>query len=291
MTTDLPCLRRLGVVAAFAALLLALLAVASAQQPLTAALGRRRSSTTQKQTYEVRNFRIGGKYDLQQPAGWANGGAGGITLESLGAKPARTAYMAVGTPKRNAKGEIVNAIVINSYYSGDATAMYSNWVAGQAGNAFSGGALVGPGLLFDTNRFYVIFVDALGLWGASKPSDGLGRKFPVYSYYDVVQLNYRLLRDQLKVGKVVLSDRRLDGRDPGLLLGPDAPGVRRAPSCRSAAPPPPTATARWRRGPSNSPRPRSNPTRCGSRPRATTTTCRRTSTRTRASSTTGRCCR
>ncbi len=57
--------------------------------------------------------------------------------------------------------------------------MYNNWYAGQAGNAFSGGALVGPGLFFDTNRFYVIFLDALGLWGSSKPSDGLGRKFPV----------------------------------------------------------------------------------------------------------------
>ena len=44
-----------------------------------------------------------------------------------------------------------------------------------------------------------------GCSGASKPSDGLGRKFPVYSYYDVVHLNYRLLRDHLKVGKVVLA--------------------------------------------------------------------------------------
>ncbi|MGA8054206.1 MAG: alpha/beta hydrolase [Burkholderiales bacterium] len=158
-----------------------------------------------KQTYEVPNFRIGGKYDLSTPQAWRDGAPGGTTLESLGAGPARTAYIAVGTPKRNEKGEIVNAIVINTYYSGDATAMYNNWYVGQAGNAFSGGALVGPGLLFDTNRFYVIFVDGLGLWGASKPSDGLGRKFPVYSYYDMVQLNYRLLRDHLKVGKVVLA--------------------------------------------------------------------------------------
>lgn len=158
-----------------------------------------------KKSYEVKDFRIGGPYDLADRKAWENGAQGGVTLESLGAGPARTAYIAMGTPKRDARGEIVNAIVINSYYSGDATAMYNNWVAGQAGNGFSGGALVGPGLLFDTNRFYVVFVDALGLWGASKPSDGLGRKFPVYSYYDVVQLNYRLLRDHLKVGKVVLS--------------------------------------------------------------------------------------
>ena len=182
----------------------ALCAAASAQQPLTARSVVQKLDA-QKQTYEVKDFRIGGRYDLGRPTAWANGGEGGVTLESLGAKPARTAYMAVGTPKRDAKGEIVNAIVINSYYSGDATAMYNNWYTGQGGNAFSGGALVGPGLLFDTNRFYVIFLDALGLWGASKPSDGLGRKFPVYSYYDMVQLNYRLLRDRLKVGRVVLA--------------------------------------------------------------------------------------
>ncbi|MFE8033423.1 alpha/beta hydrolase [Thiohalocapsa marina] len=158
-----------------------------------------------KQTYEVPGFRIGGRYDLDDPDAWKDGGVGGTTLESLGAAPARTAYIAVGTPERNAEGEIINAIVINAFFSGDATSMYSNWYAGGAGNAFSGGALVGPGLLFDTDRFYVIFVDALGLWGASKPSDGLARRFPMYSYYDMVHLNYRLLREHLGVARVVLS--------------------------------------------------------------------------------------
>ena len=158
-----------------------------------------------KQTFEIRNFRLGGKYDLDRRVEWENGGQGGISLESLGAAPLRTAYIAVGTPRRDAKGEIINAIVINSYYSGDSTNVYAGWYAGQSGNAFSGGALIGPGLLFDTNRFYVVMVDALGLWGASKPSDGLGRKFPAYNYYDMVQANYRLLRDHLKVGKVVLA--------------------------------------------------------------------------------------
>ena len=183
---------------------LSLVCAAHAQQPVTersavAALDK------MKQTYEVRNFRIGGKYDLANPRAWENGGEGGTTLESLGAGPARTAYIAVGTPKKNDKGEIINAIVISTFFSGDATSMYSSWYAGQPGNAFSGGALVGPGLMFDTNRFYVVFLDGLGLWGASKPSDGLARKFPVYSYYDMVQLNYRLLRDHLKIGQVVLA--------------------------------------------------------------------------------------
>ena len=185
-------------------LMLSMACVAHAQQPVTA-----RSAVAAldklKMSYEVKNFRIGGKYDLANPKAWENGGEGGTTLESLGAAPARTAYIAVGTPKRNDKGEIINAIVISTFFSGDATAMYNSWYVGQSGNGFAGGALVGPGLMFDTNRFYVVFLDGLGLWGASKPSDGLARKFPVYSYYDMVQLNYRMLRDHLKIGQVVLA--------------------------------------------------------------------------------------
>ena len=64
---------------------------------------------------------------------------------------------------------------------------------------------MGPGRLIDTNKVYVVFLDALGLWGASKPSDGLGMKFPQYSYLDHVQANYRLLKDHLGIGKVKLS--------------------------------------------------------------------------------------
>jgi hypothetical protein len=95
-------------------LTLSLVCAAQAQQAVTA-----RSAVaaldTMKQTYEVRNFRIGGKYDLANSKAWENGGEGGTTLESLGAGPAKTAYIAVGTPKKNEKGEIVNAIVVNSY--------------------------------------------------------------------------------------------------------------------------------------------------------------------------------
>ena len=48
-------------------------------------------------------------------------------------------------------------------------------------------------------------VDPLGTWGASKPSDGVGTKFPQYSYYDMVQANFRMLRDHLKVANVALA--------------------------------------------------------------------------------------
>ena len=158
-----------------------------------------------KQFYHVPNFKIGGEYEFGNEAAYEFGGKGGVTLESLGQKPLRVAYIAVGTPKRDANGKIINAVVISPYYSGDSTSDYFFWYAGQKGNAFCRGAVVGPNKLIDTNKYYVIFVDALGLWGASKPSDGLGMKFPQYSNLDYVQANYRLLKDKLGVAKVKLA--------------------------------------------------------------------------------------
>jgi pimeloyl-ACP methyl ester carboxylesterase len=170
-------------------------------QPFT-----RRSSQEQhdglKQYYEISNFRLGGRYDLNNPSKWENGGEGGVTLESLSGGKLRTAYIALGEPRRNALGEITNAVIVNSYYSGDSTDMYEQWVKG---TALSGGTpVIGPGRVIDTKRYYVVLVDPLGTWGASKPSDGLGQKFPQYSYFDMVQANYRMLRDHLKIAHAAL---------------------------------------------------------------------------------------
>ena len=189
-------MRRLALV-----LLVLVCAVSAASaQPFT-----RRSSQVKhdglKQYYEISNFRIGGKYDLNDPSKWEDGGVGGTTLESVGGGKLRTGYIALGTPRRNAAGEIINAVVINSYYSGDSTDMYEQWVIG---TGLSGGSMIGPGKLIDTNQYYVVMCDALGLWGASKPSDGLGQKFPQYSYFDMVQANYRMLRDNLKIGHAAI---------------------------------------------------------------------------------------
>ena len=159
-----------------------------------------------KQYYQIPNFRIGGTYNLDaDPETWRNGGEGGTTLESLGAAPLQTAYIAVGTPKKNDKGQIINAVIISTFYSGDSTWMYNTWFEGQPANAFSGGAVVGKGLTIDTDKYYVVFLDAIGLWGASKPSQGLGRRFPQYNYMDMVVANYRLLRDHLNVAQVELA--------------------------------------------------------------------------------------
>jgi pimeloyl-ACP methyl ester carboxylesterase len=187
-------------------LIVSLLVLLIATPIATAESLTRRSSQMQhdglKKTVEIANFRLGGKYDLSDPSKWENGGEGGVTLESLGAGKLYSAYIAVGTPRRNGAGEITNAVIINSYYSGDSTDMYEQWVKG---SALSGGVpIIGPGRPIDTDRYYVIMVDPLGTWGASKPSDGLGIKFPQYTYYDMVQANYRMVRDNLKVARAAL---------------------------------------------------------------------------------------
>jgi len=148
---------------------------------------------------------LGGTYRPGEEADYEFGGEGGVTLESLGAAPLRTAYVACGTPERDSSGRITNAIIISPYYNGDATWFYYYWHDAGKGNDFSLGPVVGPGKLIDTNKFYVIFLDALGLWGASKPSNGLGLRFPRYTLFDCVQANYRLLRDKLNVAKVRLA--------------------------------------------------------------------------------------
>ncbi len=163
-----------------------------------------------KKFFTLPNFRIGGNYDLSNEASYHAGGKNGITLESLGQPPLRLAYIAVGTPRKDAQGKITNAVVISPYYSGDSAFMYFYWFDGQKGTDFSKGPVVGPGKLIDTDKYYVVFLDALGLWGAGKPSDGLGLKFPKYSPYDVYTI-FRDSKGHLWFGTSTLGACRYDG--------------------------------------------------------------------------------
>ncbi|MGO9118712.1 MAG: hypothetical protein ACLQPD_14035 [Desulfomonilaceae bacterium] len=177
---------------------------AASSQPVTALSGVK-SLDHLKGFYTIPDFKIGGTYEIGNTSQYEFGAPDGTTLESLRAGPLRTAYIAVGAPQRDAEGRITNAIIISCYHSGDSAWFYYWWYEGQEGNDFAGGPVVGPGRIIDTDRFYVIFLDALGLWGTSKPSDGLGMKFPQYTPFDLVQANYRLLRDGLNVAKVRLA--------------------------------------------------------------------------------------
>jgi homoserine O-acetyltransferase len=72
-----------------------------------------------------------------------------------------------------------------------------------AGTAFLNpgfaGELFGPGQPLDATRYYIILPDAIGAGDSAKPSDGLRTKFPAYNYDDMVDAQYRLVTEHLKV--------------------------------------------------------------------------------------------
>jgi homoserine O-acetyltransferase/O-succinyltransferase len=61
------------------------------------------------------------------------------------------------------------------------------------------GELFGPGQPLDATRYYIILTDAIGTGKSSKPSDGLRTRFPKYNYDDMVDAQYRLVKEHLSV--------------------------------------------------------------------------------------------
>jgi homoserine O-acetyltransferase len=66
------------------------------------------------------------------------------------------------------------------------------------------GELFGPGQPLDAARYYIILPDGIGHGKSSKPSDGLRTKFPRYDYADMVDAQYRLLKEGLGVSHLRL---------------------------------------------------------------------------------------
>jgi homoserine O-acetyltransferase/O-succinyltransferase len=61
------------------------------------------------------------------------------------------------------------------------------------------GELYGPGQPLDASRYYIIIPDAIGIGKSTKPSDGLHAKFPQYNYDDMVDAQYRLVKEGLGI--------------------------------------------------------------------------------------------
>ncbi len=59
--------------------------------------------------------------------------------------------------------------------------------------------LFAPGQLLDATKYFIVLPDDVGHGKSSKPSDGLHMKFPHYDYDDMIELEYRLLTEHLKV--------------------------------------------------------------------------------------------
>ncbi len=147
--------------AAAACLWLAPLAVRA--EPKVAAL------TPAEGDYVIANFRF----------------ASGETLPEL-----RLHYVTLGTPHRDAKGRVNNAVLILHATGGSGHSFLVDRFAG---------VLFGKGQLLDASRFYLILPDGIGHGGSSKPSDGLHTHFPQYDYDDMVAAQHALLTQGLQV--------------------------------------------------------------------------------------------
>jgi homoserine O-acetyltransferase len=109
----------------------------------------------------------------------------GETLPEL-----RLHYKTVGTPKRNAKGEIENAVLILHGTTGS---------GGQFIRPEFAGELFGPGQPLDATRYFIVLPDGIGHGKSSRPSEGMHAHFPHYGYLDMVEAEHRLLGEALKV--------------------------------------------------------------------------------------------
>ncbi len=104
----------------------------------------------------------------------------GETLPEL-----RMHYATLGTPRRDAAGHIVNAVMVLHGTGGSGRQFLAPQFADE---------LYGPGQPLDITRYYVILPDNIGHGRSSKPSDGLRMRFPHYDYDDMVEAQYQLLR-------------------------------------------------------------------------------------------------
>jgi homoserine O-acetyltransferase/O-succinyltransferase len=61
------------------------------------------------------------------------------------------------------------------------------------------GELFGAGQPLDATKYYLIIPDSIGHGKSTKPSDGLRAKFPRYNYDDMVEAQYRLVKEGLGI--------------------------------------------------------------------------------------------
>jgi homoserine O-acetyltransferase len=61
------------------------------------------------------------------------------------------------------------------------------------------GELFGAGRPLDATKYFIIIPDSLGHGKSSKPSDGMKTAFPKYNYEDMVDAQYRLVKEGLGV--------------------------------------------------------------------------------------------
>ncbi len=102
----------------------------------------------------------------------------------------RVHYVTLGTPQRDARGDVTNAVLLLHGTTGTGKAFLTPAMRTQ---------LFAPGEPLDARRYFIVIPDGLGRGGSSKPSDGMRANFPHYGYGDVVEANHRMLVEGLRV--------------------------------------------------------------------------------------------
>jgi homoserine O-acetyltransferase/O-succinyltransferase len=102
----------------------------------------------------------------------------------------RVHYRTFGAPRTDAHGVVRNAVLIMHGTGGSGGQFMGPTFAGQ---------LFGPEQPLDARRYFIVLPDGIGHGKSSKPSDGLHARFPHYGYSDMVQADYLLLTQGLKV--------------------------------------------------------------------------------------------
>jgi homoserine O-acetyltransferase/O-succinyltransferase len=111
--------------------------------------------------------------------------ASGETLPEL-----RIHYRTFGTPRTDAHGVVRNAVLILHGTGGSGRQFLWPIFAAE---------LFGARQPLDASRYFLVLPDDIGHGRSSKPSDGLHAHFPHYGYNDMVQAEYLLLTQGLKV--------------------------------------------------------------------------------------------
>ena len=127
---------------------------------------------------------------------WPNQTEGDFVLRDYRFKSGETLpaltihYTTLGTPKRNAGGDILNAVILLHGTSSSGSAWLSPAL---------GGELFAKGEALDAEKYFIVLPDGIGRGGSSKPSDGLKGKFPHYRYEDIVDAEHRLVTEGLGI--------------------------------------------------------------------------------------------
>ncbi|AEG17788.1 alpha/beta fold hydrolase [Methanobacterium paludis] len=107
----------------------------------------------------------------------------GAVLEEL-----KLEYATFGKAKTDSEGNIINGILFIHGWSGNYSSV----------RRFK--PIMGPGKTIDTDKYFIICTTSLGSRGSASPSNSsLGADFPKYTVSDMVNAQYLLLNEKLKV--------------------------------------------------------------------------------------------